>query len=205
MQKSILTSIDMLKMLPSLILLTLSSNAVAQSAHDHLADNTLLLIRHAEKPSAGAMLNEAGAARAEAYTSYFEPFHEGTLRFKVDALYAGADSDNSNRPRLTLEPLSKATGLPLHLDAGTKEPDKLVALLRNDEHGMHPLVAWRHGQIPALLKSFGADPEELLPGGKWPDEVYDWIIVLRFDHAGKLAGESRIVESLHIDAAKTQR
>ncbi len=188
------------------VLIALSSiTAVAPRAQDHLADNTVLLIRHAEKPASGPMLSGQGVARAKAYATYFEPFHEDGLRFAVDALYAGADSDNSNRPRLTLEPLGKSAGLPLHLDVGTKEPDKLVALLRSDTHGIHPLIAWRHGQIPALLNSFGADPDTLLPGGRWPDEVYDWVIVLRFDHAGRLAGQSRIIESLHIDGATTQQ
>lgn len=184
----------------TLTLLTLGplTTCVAQSPVDHLAGNTLLLIRHAEKPTAGALLNEMGAARAKAYATYFEPFHEGRLRFNVDALYAGSDSANSSRPRLTLEPLSKASGLVLNLKAGTGEPEKLVAELRDEPHGTHPLVAWRHGQIPKLLLAFGADPVKLLPEGKWPDDTYDWVVVLQFDAAGRLVKQERLTEALKI-------
>ncbi len=149
---------------------------------------------------AGPLLTEKGTARAQAYVRYFEPFHEGALRFKVDALYAGANSEGSSRPRLTLEPLSKATGLPLYLEAGTKEPEKLLALLRDQPHGDHPLIAWRHGQIPHLLLTFGADPANLLPDSKWPDDVYDWVIVLRFDSSGKLVKQERLTETLTVGA-----
>ncbi len=167
-----------------------------QQVHDQLAGNTVLIIRHAEKPEAGTGLNRQGERRAELYASYFEPFSQGDLRFNVDALYAGSDSENSNRPRLTLEPLSHASGIALHREVGTKEPEKLVTELRTEPHGTHPLIAWRHGQIPALLQAFGADAKTLLPDGRWPDDVYDWVIALRFDETGMLQRQERLQEHL---------
>ncbi len=165
---------------------------------NQLAGDTVLIIRHAEKPAEGNTLTPRGEARARAYVQYFEPFHEDGLTLKVDALYAGADSADSLRPRLTLEPLARATGLPLHDSIGTKHSDDLVAELKSRPHGHTPLIAWRHGQIPALLKAFGASPEKLLPNGIWPDDVFDNVIILTFDSAGHLATQKLIHESLQV-------
>ena len=172
-----------------------SLHAADPVAHDHLAGNTVLIVRHAEKPPLGRELTPTGQARANAYVHYFEPFHDGGLNFRVNALYAGADSADSIRPRLTLEPLSHATSLPLDSTVSTKTPDALVTLLRTKEHGDHPLVAWRHGSIPALLTAFGASPD-LIPGGKWPNDTYDWVVVLTFDRAGHLRSERLVKEAL---------
>ena len=172
----------------------------APGAHDFLANNTVLIIRHAEKPPTGSELTLMGQARAQAYTRYFEPFREDQLNISVDALYAGADSANSVRPRQTLEPLSKATGLKLDTSISTKAPAQLVSLLRTEPHGTHPLIAWRHGQIPALLSAFGASPA-LLPDGKWPDDTFDWVLVLRFDSAGKLNSAHLVHEQLSVPSS----
>lgn len=168
-----------------------------QQAKDYLANNTVLIVRHAEKPENGRGLTPAGEARAQAYARYFEPFHEGDWNVHVDALFAGTDSDSSMRPRLTLEPISRATGLRLDTSVGTREPEKLVFLLRTQTHGTHPLIAWRHGQIPALLQAFGAS-NNLIPGNKWPDETYDWVIVLQFDAAGRLQKQILLKEHLTV-------
>ena len=167
------------------------------AAPDQLAGNTVLIVRHAEKPLLGRELTRAGEARANAYIHYFEPFQEGGLNIRVNALYSGSDSPDSVRPRLTLEPLSRATGLPLDSSITTKEPAALVTLLRTQPHGNHPLVAWRHGSVPALLTAFGASPD-LIPGGKWPDDIYDWVIILTFDSAGHLHSSQLIHENLTI-------
>lgn len=176
--------------------------AGGQQAQDDLAGNTVLLVRHAEKPTEGSGdvgLTEKGRRRALAYARYFEPFHEDGLTVKPTALYAGADSKGSNRPRLTLEPLSKASGLPLDTSVGTKDAEAMVALLRTHPHGATPLLCWRHGAIPALLTAFGGEPEKVLPGGKWPDETFDWVIVLRFGPDGKLASEKLVKETLAVE------
>ena len=144
------------------------------AAKDRLAGMTVLIVRHAEKPEKGDGLTPMGEARAKLYVQYFEPFREEGLEVKVDCLFSGADSDNSRRPRLTLEPLSKASGMKIDSTIGTKDPAGLVALLQQQHGCRKPLIAWRHGQIPALLEAFGASAN-LVPGGKWPDETYDWV------------------------------
>jgi hypothetical protein len=179
----------------SLLLSNLSS---AQEARNYLANNTVLIIRHSEKPDTGTGLNAAGEARARLYTKYFQPFQEEGLSIQVDSLYAGADSKSSMRPRLTLEPLSKSSGMPLHSKIGTKDSDTLVQELKTETHGQHPLIAWRHGEIPALLRAFGASPEKLLPNGQWSDDVFDWVIVLNIGADGQLTSAKRIHQSLNL-------
>ncbi len=179
----------------SLLLSNLSS---AQQSQNYLANNTILIIRHSEKPDVGTGLNAAGETRARLYSKYFQPFQEEGLSIQVDSLFAGADSKNSFRPRLTLEPLSKSSGMPLHSNIGTQDSELLVQALRTEAHGQHPLIAWRHGELPALLRAFGASPEELLPNGQWPDDVFDWVIVLDMGPDGKLTSAKRIRQSLRL-------
>jgi hypothetical protein len=170
----------------------------AQSTQNYLANNTVLIVRHTEKPETGTGLTPQGEERARLYAKYFQPFQEEGLSIPVDSLYAGADSKNSVRPRLTLEPLSKATGMPLHLKVGTKDSELLITELKTEPHGQHPLIAWRHGEIPTLLKAFGASPEKLLPNGVWPDDVFDWVIVLTIGPEGNLTCARTIHESLKV-------
>jgi hypothetical protein len=175
--------------------------AQTPSNKNYLANNTVLIVRHSEKPETGTGLTPVGEARARLYIKYFQPFQEEGLSVRVDCLYAGADSEKSFRPRLTLEPLSNATGMPLHTKVGTKDSEALVLELKTEAHGQHPLVAWRHGDIPALLTAFGASPEKILPKGNWPDDVYDWVIVLSTDADGRLSSAKLIREQLKVPAS----
>jgi hypothetical protein len=184
-----------------ILFVMLSHPTQAQSAQNYLANNTVLIVRHSEKPESGTGLTAVGEARARLYAKYFQPFQEQGFSVPVDCLYAGADSEKSFRPRLTLEPLSKATGLPLHLKVGTKDSEALVLELKTEAHGKHPLIAWRHGDIPALLTAFGASPEKLLPNGKWPDDVFDWVIVLTTNPDGQLSSARLIHEQLKVPAS----
>ena len=177
--------------------ISFSLQAATPVVRDHLAGNTLLIVRHAEKPPHGRELTPIGQARANAYIHYFEPFNEIGLKLRVNALYSGSDSPDSIRPRLTLEPLSRATGLPLDSSISSKDPNALVTLLRMQPHGNHPLIAWRHRSILALLTALGASPD-LIPAGTWPDDTYDWVIVLTFDNAGHLHSSRLIQENLKV-------
>ncbi|UVK47697.1 flagellar basal body-associated protein FliL [Mesorhizobium sp. AR07] len=155
----------------------------------------MLIVRHGEKPDSGTGLSPAGEARANAYVAYFQPFMLDGVPFRPDVLVASADSKNSARERLTLSPLSKALKLPIDQRFADKDVKGLVAALASESHGKSILIAWHHGELAKLIKAFGADPKALLPNGKWPDDVFNWVVVLRFDHAGQLVpGSARIIE-----------
>jgi hypothetical protein len=151
-----------------------------------LADATLLLIRHADKPAEGRELSPAGVERAKGYVRYFQSFQLDGQPLKLDSLFAAKDSKNSMRPRLTVEPLSRALNLPLNADFKDKEPEKLAKELESKPHGKNILICWHQGKMPDLLADLGADPKALLPEGKWQENVFGWVIELRYHHQGRL-------------------
>ena len=158
-------------------------------------EKIILIVRHGEKPETGPELTEQGQKRAQAYVGYFENFKLDGKAVHIDELYATADSKNSERERLTLEPLSKALGEPLHNQYKNKQVGDLATELLAKPVGDHILVCWHHGQIPNLVKALGADPSTLIPDGKWPGAHFDWVVVLRYDASGKL--EANKTQILH--------
>lgn len=177
----------MLWMAPTLL-------ALPAQVQDYLANATVLVIRHAEKLRHGRALSPIGFARAQAYAHYFHPFRADGMTLRINALYAGADTAGSIRPRLTLEPLSHALHLSLNTQFGTDDPGSLVHALRTQPHGDHILIAWRHQHIPLLLTTLGANPDKLLPHGKWPGSVFSWVIYLHYDSTGHLMVQKLIKE-----------
>jgi hypothetical protein len=168
-----------------LFYLTASGTAPAEDAAG-LRDAVILVIRHAEKAEIGNDLSPKGVERARAYVRYFETFQMDGKPLKLDSLFAARDSKHSNRPRLTLEPLSRALNVPLDCNFKDKEPEALARELESTPHGRTILICWHHDQIPDLLRALGADPGALLPEGRWPGSVYGWVIELRYDHQGRL-------------------
>lgn len=165
-----------------------------QAQPDSLANSTVLVIRHAEKPEQGSSLTAQGFARAQAYSSYFHPFHFEGSTLEIKSLFAASDQKKSMRPRLTLEPLSQVTGIALNTEFSSDDGQSIVNALRSSPHPQPVLIAWRHGHIPQLLRSFGANPETLLPQGKWQEDVYDLVIVLHFDDRGQLDRQTVVRE-----------
>ena len=178
----------------AVLVVTLCIPYTLVAQQNQLANATVLIVRHAEKPESGNSLTPLGFARADKYAEYFRPFKADSEIITIDALYAGADSKGSVRPRLTLEPLSWAMGIPLNTQFPTTDPEALATALRTEPHGRHVLIAWRHSKIPALVKALGADPESLIPNSVWPDAVYDWVLLLHFDAQGRVATQTLIHE-----------
>ena len=178
--------------------LSASTLIAATQAQDGPKNATVLIIRHAEVADSGHGLSSRGEERAKAYKDYFLNFAVDSKRRNPEAVLVAADSKQSHRPRLTVEPFAKAAKLPIDSRFGNKQPTDLAAELRANHQGKVILICWHHGQIPALLRALGAAPETLLPNGKWPKTVYDWVIMASFDENGRLIPEStkRIPEHL---------
>jgi hypothetical protein len=187
-----------------LSLLVLIAPTVATAKHDHadgngLADTTVMIIRHAEKPASGTGLTPEGEARATAYVGYFEHFSVDGQPMTPNALYATADSKSSMRPRLTITPLSQAIGLPIDHRFADRQTKEIADALRTEAHGNRVLIAWHHGEIPALIDALGGDSAALIPGGKWPSDVFGWVVVLQYDHKGRLVSSQVVREHLMPD------
>ena len=175
------------------LLFTLAALLAAARSHAQavvkttpLSGATIFLIRHAEKPEDGTGLTAAGENRARAYVDYFPGLRVDKHPVKLEHLFAAADSKNSARSRLTIEPLSRALRLPLDQRFAADEFPRLADEIYARDHGRGMLICWHHGTIPGLLAELGVDPARVLPDGEWPKDVFNWVIVLRFDAAGRL-------------------
>ena len=177
---------------------------LAAQSQDGPKNATVLIIRHAEDAGSGHGLSPRGQERAEAYKNYFQNFTVDSTRRKPDAVLVAADSKQSHRPRLTVEPFAKAAKLPIDSRFGNKQPTDLADELRANHQGKVLLICWHHRQIPALLRALGAAPERLLPNGKWPKAVYDWVIVVSYDENGRLVPESTRRISEHLLPGESQ-
>lgn len=166
-----------------------------------LRNTVVLIIRHAEKPDNGDGLSPTGEERARTYVNYFQNFTVDSKPLRLNYLFSAADSKQSRRPRLTLEPLSKTLGLPIDSRFKDKQFLELAQEIQNRPHGKNILICWHHGQIPQLLRALGADPENLIPGAKWKADVFGWLIQLRYDENGKLFESIRTNENLLPDDA----
>ena len=172
--------------------------SIAAQSQDGPKNGIVLIIRHAENPENGRGLSPRGKERAKAYKNYFSNFTVDSKRLEPDVIFAANDSKHSHRPRLTVQPFAKAANLQVDTRFTTDQSAELAATVRASEQGKRILICWRHSQIPAILRALGATPETLLPNGKWPKLVYDWVILLSYDQNGRLipAGTRRIDERL---------
>ena len=159
---------------------------------DALKNTTILIIRHAEKPETGTMLTATGYERARDYVGYFNHFQIDGQPLHLNHLFCTADSKGSERPRLTITPVSQALKLRLDNRYSSKDALKLDQDIRSHSYGKELLICWHHGEIPNLLEGLGANPTELLPHGKWPENVFGWLIELRYDETGRLH-ETRVI------------
>jgi broad specificity phosphatase PhoE len=159
-------------------------------------DPVILIIRHAEKPDEGSGLSAAGEARAEAYVNYFKNFKIDGQPLNLDYLFASRVSSASDRPGLTLAPTAKALGLTIDSQYGNNQFQKLADKIQSRLGGKNILICWHHGNIPGLLQALGANPDSVLPNGKWPSDVFGWLIMLRYDENGHLLESKRIDENL---------
>ncbi|MDY7536081.1 flagellar basal body-associated protein FliL [Pseudomonas sp. Bout1] len=171
------------------VLMVISAQAFAHKEDKNvrgLNDVTVLIVRHAEKPDEGPLLSPKGEQRAAAYASYFDPLLLNGICVVPQRLIATSDSKQSFRPRLTLTPLAQRLQLPLETPYADNEVGKLVKSLRKSNQAQTVLIAWHHGHIDKLIEAFGGDGQALTGMQKWPENVYDWLIVLRFDEQGQL-------------------
>src|SRR5258707_11260036 len=106
---------------------TLTLTAYSQ---DGPKNSVVLIIRHAEDPANGHGLSPRGKERAEAYENYFQNFTVDGKRREPEAVLVAADSKQSRRPRLTVEPFAKGAKLPIDNPFANKQPGGLAHELR---------------------------------------------------------------------------
>jgi hypothetical protein len=190
------------KYIVSLMAVLLLWTGVHYSFAGALQNSVIIIIRHAEKPDAGDGLSPAGEARAKAYVDYFKQFTVDSNVIHFDYLFAAKDSHESKRPKLTIKPLSKTLKLDINTNFKDDEYAQLAEELQGGRYGnKNILVCWHHGKIPQLLAALGADPQKLLPSGKWPEDVFGWVVRLEYDDKGNLKAKIKDENLMPGDAA----
>ncbi|CAM2139720.1 Histidine phosphatase family protein [Pararobbsia alpina] len=151
-----------------------------------LADETIVFLRHGEKPAAGlGQLDCQGLQR-----SLHLPAVLNTLFGKPTAIFAPNPSvrkDDSGvsydyvRPLATIEPTAITFALPVNTDIGFKDVDGLRKALTAPEYANAIVfVAWEHHLARTvtkdLLKQFGGDDKSV---PKWESDDFDSLYVVR--------------------------
>ena len=157
------------------------------SIHCALAQETIVAIRHAEKPPTSlGQLTCKGLNRALALPKVLIPRYG-----KPDRIYAPdpgtriGQLGNLNysyvRPLMTIEPTAIQLEMPVNALIGFKNVGQLRKELLVPENA-HSVIylAWEHAYLnqfaKRLLKAYGKDPS-LVPD--WPNDDYDRIYVFR--------------------------
>jgi hypothetical protein len=161
------------------------------------ANATIYLIRHAEKPDSGPGLSPAGQARAQAYVQYLQNQTGPQGRpIRWNYLFASSDSENSDRPLLTITPLANAIQKTIDASYAEKHYDKLGKNIRDNAvnyANKNILICWHHGEILALAQTLGAAAEGLPSSSNWPanwpGEVFGWLLQVYYDDHGALQDE----------------
>ena len=170
------------------------------------ANATIYLIRHAEKPDSGPGLSPAGQARAQAYVHYLQNQTDPQGKpIRWDYLFASSDSENSDRPLLTITPLAKAIQKTIDSSYADKQYAKLEKDIRDnakDYANKNILICWHHGEILNLAQALGVSPESLPSSsnwpGTWPGEVFGWLLKVYYDDHSALQNQQSQAVNEHL-------
>ncbi|WP_255911596.1 hypothetical protein [Tahibacter harae] len=147
----------------------------------------IALLRHAEKRGCEqpGQLSGVGHMRAFALPHVLADLsrRDGWL-LAPDRLIAAADTPRSRRPSQTLAALGRRLGLRvLQVDAAAALPSSLFdPQILPDWH--FAVISWRRSSILRVARLLGAAPQDL--PAEWPRELYDQIILLDYDAAGRV-------------------
>jgi phosphohistidine phosphatase SixA len=156
-------------------------------------NTNILMVRHAEKPDSGWDLSVAGQERAHAYAIYFQNYILNGTLLELDYIVATADSSQSHRPRLTMEPLAEAMGMEINAKYEENDYQKLADhILQSSKYDQsNILICWHHGEILELAAALGVDATTLpaeshWPSPPWPGEVFGWLLHVCYDADGNV-------------------
>ncbi len=144
----------------------------------------ILILRHGEKPKdhSDVHLDHKGRLRAKALHELFEKSSRRPDPFqRPDFIFAAADSDQSHRPRLTVEPLAEMLKLNVNLSfpSDVKGVQDLAKEILGHERyaGKTVLICWHHGRIPELAHALKAAEAPKTWDG---ESVFDRVWVIRY-------------------------
>ena len=161
-------------------------------AHGMPAQETIIAIRHAEKPAAGlGQLTCKGLNRALALPQVLLPrFGKPEAIFAPDPAVQVKDGSRNGysyvRPLITIDPTAIALGMPVNAQIGYNDIARLQSEITAPAYANAVVfVAWEHNELnefaKQMLEAYGDDPS-LVPD--WPHDDYDRIYIFKIalDH-----------------------
>ena len=161
------------------------TNAVPATVVPKPTVETLVCIRHGEKPPGGlGQLTCRGLNRALALPNVLLTRYGKPQFFFAPNPAQKVDSTNGYyyvRPLATIEPTAIRCGLPVNTEFGFREIKGLEKELKKPAYqNATVFIAWEHGMLDdfakALVKHHGGDPAQV---PSWPDGDYDTIFVFK--------------------------
>jgi hypothetical protein len=141
----------------------------------------VILLRHAEKPSATPSLSLKGRERAAAFVPFFNSAPEVNFNGLPTAIFTPSDSLASVQ---TMQLLSEDIGVPLTKSYSTQQTNQLVdEILHNPDHEGHMLlICSGDSQIPKIAAKLGAKKAPK----NWGEDDYDKLWILTFSDQGEV-------------------
>jgi len=174
------------------LLALLAAHAAAAAAAP--TTETIVLIRHGEKPEAGlGQLDCQGLNRALALPAVIKrAFGRPDAVFAPDPAHQKDDDGQPYdyvRPLATVEPTAIASGLPVHTQFGVSDLAGLRAALERPAYRRATiLVGWEHREIVNLARAImGAHGGDRTAVPEWQGEDFDSIFVIRLAWTGDAA------------------
>ncbi|QVL20627.1 histidine phosphatase family protein [Pseudomonas qingdaonensis] len=163
---------------------------------------TLVFLRHAEKPGEGlGQLNCQGLNRAlDLATLLPEKFGPADYVFAANPNREVEEGSNDNaysyiRPLMTISPSAIKLGLPVNIDFGANDTGDLADELLQDKYRNATVyTAWSHGYLPELINTVAGKAlgEKRTITDDWDGEDFDSLYVLTLTwHDGKASLLSR--------------
>ncbi|MNR05494.1 hypothetical protein D3C85_1215280 [compost metagenome] len=186
------------------IAVPLALEAVESRAQPVDGTQTLVFLRHAEKPGEGlGQLNCQGLNRAlDLATVLPERFGKADYVFAANPsrhVEEGSKDESYSyiRPLMTITPSAIRLGLPVNIDYGANDTDALAEeLLRDKYRNATVYTAWSHGYLPDLINAVAGKAlgEERVITEDWSGDDFDTLYVLTLTwHDGKASLLSRNV------------
>ncbi|HZX70825.1 MAG TPA: hypothetical protein VFE77_08395 [Rhodanobacter sp.] len=167
----------------AVLLAALAFTLLMPMAH---ADQTIVFLRHGEKPPLGlGQLDCQGLNRALALPQVLQAkFGTPTAIYAPDPGATAKDKGveyNYVRPLATIEPTAIRLGLPVNTSLGLQQIKQLEHELLNPVYSSATIyVAWEHNlawqAVQQLVSTVGGKAQQVPP---WPDDDYDSLYVLR--------------------------
>ena len=175
-----------------------SSESRAQPAD---GTQTLVFLRHAEKPEGGlGQLNCQGLNRAiDLSTLLPEKFGKADYVFAANPTrnVEEGELDNSYsyiRPLMTISPAAIKLGLPVNIDFSANDTSDLARELLDEKyHNSTIYTAWSHGYLPELINKVAGNAvgERQKITDDWAGDDFDSLYVLTLKwHNGKASLQS---------------